>query len=218
IRLGESTSTDDAEGETTATADASALTDKQVRSALAAFVGDLDQVPSSVSAIKVDGKRAYTRVREGEQVELKPRRITIHGVDVLDTRPGGVFDVDLAVRCSSGTYVRAIARDLGAALGVGGHLTALRRTAVGPFTLDAARTLDQLADELTVLPIGAVARTCFPSYDLGAEQATDVGFGRKLTLTLTAEGPVALFAPDGAFLALYQQDGERARAVAVFPD
>ncbi len=219
IRLGFATTTDDAEGETTATTDASGLTEEQVGSRLAEFVGEIDQVPSSVSAINVDGKRAYARVRDGEQVELKARRVTIHAIDVVDTRAGdGWFDVDLSVRCSSGTYVRAIARDLGAALGVGGHLTALRRTAVGRFTLDAARTLDQLAAELVVLPIGDAARACFPSYDLGDEQATDVGFGRKLALTLPDTGPVALFAPDGAFVALYEQDGALARAVAVFSD
>jgi tRNA pseudouridine55 synthase len=218
IRLGVATTTDDAEGEKGDVTDASAVTDEQVRTALAGFVGVIDQVPSSVSAIKVDGRRAYARVRAGEQVDLKPRRVTIQGIDVRDVRRGATCDVDVNVRCSSGTYIRAIARDLGAALDVGGHLTALRRTAVGSFTLDAAATLDQLADELTLVPIEDAARACFPAYDLGEEQATDVGFGRKLAVTLPAAGPVALFAPDGTFLALYEQDGELARAVAVFTD
>jgi tRNA pseudouridine55 synthase len=217
IRLGVATTTDDAEGEPTSTVDASGLTEDLVRSRLASFVGEIDQVPSSVSAIKVGGKRAHARVREGEQVELAARRVTVHGIELVDSRVvGGGFDLDVSVRCSSGTYIRAIARDLGAALGVGGHLTSLRRTAVGPFTLDTARTLDQLADEMALLPIGEAARACFASYDLDQQQATDVGFGRTLALTLPGAGPVALFAPDGSFLALYEQHGELARAVAVF--
>ncbi len=217
VRLGVATSTDDAEGETTSRADASHLDRATVLAALAGFVGEIDQVPSSVSAIKVDGKRAYARVRDGEQVELKARPVTVHDLDVLDTYPAGaVFDVDIRVRCSSGTYIRAIARDLGAALGVGGHLTVLRRTSVGPFGLDETHTLDQLAEELRLLPIDVTARRCFPSYDLGQEQARDVGFGRKLEVTLPATGPVAVFAPDGSFLALYQQDGPFAKAIAVF--
>ncbi|MGI9156605.1 MAG: tRNA pseudouridine(55) synthase TruB [Marmoricola sp.] len=216
IRLGVTTSTDDAEGESTSTVDAAHLDEATVGAALAGFVGEIDQVPSSVSAIKVDGKRAYARVREGEQVELKARRVTVHGIDLRQTRPGEAFDVDVSVRCSSGTYVRAIARDLGAALGVGGHLTALRRTAVGRFGLDEAHTLEQLAEEMQLQSLDEAARRCFPSYDLSEQQAADVGFGRKLEVTLAASGPVALFAPDGSFLALYEQGGTLARAVAVF--
>jgi tRNA pseudouridine55 synthase len=125
-------------------------------------------------------------------------------------------DVDLEVRCSSGTYIRAIARDVGAALGVGGHLTALRRTAVGPFDLSRASTLDQLADDLALVPIADAARSAFPAYDLDEAGATDVRHGRKLTLALPDPGPVAMFAPDGEFLALYEQRGDTARAVAVF--
>jgi tRNA pseudouridine55 synthase len=218
VRLGISTSTDDAEGEVVGTVDASRVTDDEVRSVLAAMVGDIEQVPSAVSAIKVDGRRAYERVRAGEQVELAARPVRIHAIDVTGIRreePGAV-DVDLAVRCSSGTYVRAIARDLGVALGVGGHLTALRRTAVGSFDLATARSLDDLAEELVLLPIGDAARDTFPSVDLPAELAADVRHGRKLALGLDADGPHALFAPDGEFLALYEPDGDGARAVAVF--
>src|SRR3712207_1340016 len=124
IRLGETTVTDDAEGEVTARAPAGAVTDDAVRAGLAALTGEIDQVPSAVSAIKVDGQRAYKRVREGEEVELAARRVTVHRLDVLDIRrPGDVVDVDVDVTCSSGTYIRAIARDLGGVLGVGGHLT-----------------------------------------------------------------------------------------------
>jgi tRNA pseudouridine55 synthase len=215
VRLGVSTTTDDAEGEVTATADAGRLTGDAVRTALEAFVGDIEQVPTAVSAIKVDGKRAYARVRAGEEVELAPRPVTVHELVVRDVRTGaGVTDVDLSVRCSSGTYIRAIARDLGAALGVGGHLTALRRTAVGAFDLSVARTLAQLEDELAVVPIADAARASFPAYDLDADRARAVGFGRRLDLALA--GLTAMFGPDGGFLALYEPDDGQARPVAVF--
>jgi tRNA pseudouridine55 synthase len=213
VRLGATTTTDDAEGEVVATASTEAVTDDAVREALTRFVGEIEQVPSAVSAIKVDGRRAYDRVRAGEQVELAARSVRIDEITVREIRGD---DVDITVRCSSGTYIRAIARDLGERLGVGGHLVALRRTAVGPYTLDVAHTLEQLEQEFAVLPIGAAARQAFPSLDLDEEQATDVGFGRKLEIDLGQDGPVALFAPDGGFLALYTQDGELARAVAVF--
>ena len=217
VRLGVTTTTDDAEGEVVATTPAVAVTDQQVRDALAAFVGDIEQVPTAVSAIKVDGQRAYARVRAGEQVELKARPVTIHALEVHDQRVVGDWrDVDISVRCSSGTYVRAIARDLGAALGVGGHLTALRRTAVGPFTLDDARSLDELADDFAVLPIAQAARASFPAVDLDEEQARHVRVGRAIDITLPGPGEHALFAPDGEFLALYAADGGRARPVAVF--
>ena len=217
IRLGAVTTTDDAEGELVAHSPAGDLDETAVREALAGFVGEVDQVPSSVSAIKVDGRRAYDRVRAGEEVELAARRVRIERIDVLDVaREGDFTDVAVSVRCSTGTYVRSIARDLGERLGVGGHLTALRRTAVGAFGLDRAHTLDELAERFERLPLEEVARATFASYDLDEGQATDVGYGRKLALELGAPGPVALFAPDGTFLALYEQQGELARAVAVF--
>ncbi|ABL82690.1 MULTISPECIES: tRNA pseudouridine(55) synthase TruB [unclassified Nocardioides] len=215
IRLGVATSTDDAEGEVTATASAAGLDEATVRAAAAEFVGDLLQVPTAVSAIKVDGKRAYQRVRAGEEVALEARPVTVHELVVHEVRPAGdTCDLDVAVRCSSGTYVRAIARDLGARLGVGGHLTALRRTAVGPYGLDVAHTLDELGEELVVLPVAAAARAAFASRDLDDAQATDVRFGRALDLDLP--GLTAVFAPDGEFLALYEPRGGAAKAVAVF--
>ncbi|MCF6377204.1 tRNA pseudouridine(55) synthase TruB [Nocardioides KLBMP 9356] len=217
VRLGVSTTTDDAEGEVVAATPASSLQPDAVRESLEQQVGEIMQVPTAVSAIKVDGKRAYARVRDGEQVELKARPVTIHSLEVLDQRVvGDRLDVDIRVRCSSGTYVRAIARDVGAALGVGGHLTALRRTAVGPFDLSVARTLDELADDVAVLPIADAARATFPVLDLDDEQAAHVRFGRALDLELPSTGPVAVFAPDGEFLALYEQRGSRAKPVAVF--
>ncbi|SDR68939.1 tRNA pseudouridine synthase B [Nocardioides scoriae] len=217
VRLGATTTTDDAEGDLLVARPTGHVTDDDVRRVLAGFVGELDQVPSAVSAVKVDGKRAYQRVRDGETVELAPRRVTIHDLQVHDVRLGeDHVDVDLSVRCSSGTYVRAIARDAGEALGVGGHLTALRRTSVGPFGLEVARTLEELAESPGVLPIHEAARIGFPGVDLDDAQATDVRIGRRLDLDLGHPGPVALFAPGGAFLALYEQAGEQARAVAVF--
>ncbi|HET6651701.1 MAG TPA: tRNA pseudouridine(55) synthase TruB [Nocardioides sp.] len=218
VRLGAGSSTDDAEGELGESLSTEHLTEDDVRSAAGGFVGVLQQVPSAVSAIKVDGRRAYQRVRDGEDVRLAAREVTIHELLVTDVRrDGGWLDVDLSVRCSAGTYVRAIARDLGGALGVGGHLTALRRTAVGPFTLGDAHTLDELAEELSMMDISDVARRCFPTFQLDADGARDVGFGRALPVQLGhTGGPVAVFAPEGTFLALYRQDGDVAAPVAVF--
>jgi tRNA pseudouridine55 synthase len=213
ILLGTSTTTDDAEGEITATAATDGLTDEAIRHALTAFVGEIDQVPTAVSAIKVDGKRAYQRVRDGEEVELKARRVTVHELAV--TRIRGP-EVDISVRCSSGTYIRAIARDLGSALGVGGHLTALRRTAVGRFDLAQAHSLEELSDDLSLVPIADAARATFPGVDLDDEQAADVRVGRPLDLPLPGSGEHALFAPDGEFLALYAPTETGARPVAVF--
>jgi tRNA pseudouridine55 synthase len=215
IRLGASTTTDDAEGEVISTAGTGDLDEAQIRSALAAFVGDIQQVPTTVSAIKVDGRRAYERVRQGEEVQLAARPVTIHALDVHQVRPTGAgIEVDVSVRCSSGTYIRAIARDLGTELGVGGHLGALRRTAVGPFALEDAHTLEQVAEELTIMPIAEAARTCFASRDLGQAQAGDVRHGRQIDADL--DGLTALFAPDGEFLALYEPSHGTTRAVAVF--
>ena len=217
VRLGVATTTDDAEGEVLTATSAAHLSDDEIRAALATQIGDIEQVPSAVSAVKVDGRRAYARVRAGETVELPARPVTVHDIAVHRVeRYDDVVDVAVSVRCSSGTYVRAIARDVGAALGVGGHLTVLRRTAVGPFTLDDARTLEQLAEHLDVVPIGEVARRCFPSVDLVAEDADAVRVGRRLTTDLGAAGPVAVFDPAGEFLALYEQRGAVAAAVAVF--
>jgi len=216
IRLGESRHTDDAEGEVTATTPAGHLSEERVRTAAAAFVGDLLQVPTAVSAIKVDGRRAHQLVREGAEVELAARPVTVHELVVGAVRHvGDVVDLDVSVRCSSGTYIRAIARDLGAALDVGGHLTALRRTAVGEFDLSVARTLEQLEEEFGFVPIAEAARRSFPAVDLDARQAAGVRVGRRLDLELA--GTTAVFAPDGEFLALYEPSEQgRARATAVF--
>jgi tRNA pseudouridine55 synthase len=220
VRLGAATTTDDAEGEVVAAVSAADVDPATVRAVLSEFVGDIEQVPTAVSAIKVAGKRAYQRVRDGELVELEARPVTVHELVVHDVAPGPAddgpptLDVTLSVRCSSGTYIRAIARDLGARLGVGGHLASLRRTAVGPFDLAAARTLDQLGEEFALLPIADAARAGFAARNLDEAQAADVRVGRPLAIAV--DGLTALFAPDGEFLALYEPRGEVARPVAVF--
>ncbi|WP_224049106.1 tRNA pseudouridine(55) synthase TruB [Arthrobacter sp. NicSoilB4] len=235
IRLGESTVTDDAEGEVTATRSAASVTEEAVRTGVAALTGEIEQVPSSVSAIKVNGERAYARVRSGEEVKLAARPVTIHRFEVHGLRParGGealdvdVLDVDVTVECSSGTYIRALARDLGEALGVGGHLTALRRTQVGPYTLDQAHTLEQLAEELDVLEMSQAARALMPNRELSDEETTEISFGRRIAAGVAAgtpdaatpEKPAAAFAPDGTLVALLADKGSYAKPVLVFaPD
>jgi len=218
IRLGESTLTDDADGEVTGTADASAVTDRDLAAAVAALTGDLEQVPSAVSAVKVEGRRSYARVRRGEAVELAPRPVHVSAFDVLAVRrDSGRVDVDVSVACSSGTYVRALARDLGAALGVGGHLTRLRRTRVGGFDLSQAVTLDDLERDLRVVPLAEVAGRHFITHQATPEQAERVRNGRPLPdVRLDGPDPVAVMTAEGEFLALYEQRGTEARAAAVF--
>ena len=223
IRLGEATTTDDAEGEIVSARGAAGVTEEQVRAAIPQFVGLISQVPSSVSAIKVDGKRAYARVRAGEEFELAARRVTVSRFDLLAVRPGTpatgtepgdcaggvstlpVLDVDVEVDCSSGTYIRALARDLGAVLGTGGHLTALRRTRVGAFDLSLA-TLDEAALEAgrpaPLIGLAEVARRAFPVVELDAARADDVRHGRPLDLDVPAD--VTALVSDDVLLALYR--------------
>ncbi|MGL5808608.1 MAG: tRNA pseudouridine(55) synthase TruB [Nocardioides sp.] len=221
IRLGISTVTDDAEGQVVERRSAAAIDPAQVPDALAEFVGDIDQVPTAVSAIKVAGRRAYDRVRAGESVTLTPRPVTIHRLEVGGMRSGSAhdnefLDVDIQVRCSSGTYVRAIARDLGATLGVGGHLTALRRTAVGAFGLDRAATLEDLADRFALIDIAEAARTAFPVRIIDRAGEADARTGRPLDAALPEL--TAVLTEGGEFLALYRSatPGASARPVAVF--
>jgi tRNA pseudouridine55 synthase len=219
IRLGQATVTDDIEGEVTSTTPAGAVTDTDIRAALAALTGDIDQVPSAVSAIKVDGRRAYQRVRGGEEVALAARRVTISRLDVLAIRRAepDVVDVDVDVVCSSGTYIRAIARDAGAALGVGGHLTALRRTAVGGFTLAEALTLAELeerAPDVVNLPLAAAARRFFPQREAAAGEARVLSHGGPLE-PAGIDGPYAVFDPAGGLIAIVRERDGRARAEVV---
>jgi tRNA pseudouridine55 synthase len=223
IRLGQSTSTDDAEGEVTFTASAqdvsaARLTEHELAKAVAELTGEIQQVPPAVSAIKVDGQRAYKLTRAGAAPELKPRPVTVYEFTVTDVRPAGdgdLTDVDATVRCSSGTYVRALARDLGDKLGTGGHLTALRRTRVGGYGLDAAQTLDQLADRFEVMPLAQAAAAAFPRRDLSADEARRLAHGGRLAAT-GIPGPMAAFAPDGSLVALLAEQDGQARPLAVF--
>ncbi|GAB3522001.1 tRNA pseudouridine(55) synthase TruB [Arthrobacter monumenti] len=227
IRLGQSTITDDAEGDVTSETTAAGVDEAAVRAAVERLTGDIEQVPSSVSAIKVNGKRSYAKVRSGEEVKLAARPVTVSEFSVHGLRripagngtaagDGGEYlDVDVTVECSSGTYIRALARDLGGILQVGGHLTALRRTRVGPYTLDQARTLEQLAEELTVLDISTAARALLPVRELTTDEAAELSFGRRIAAGAGAE-TVAAFAPDGSLAALLENKDDAAKPVLVF--
>ncbi|MFE3174824.1 tRNA pseudouridine(55) synthase TruB [Amycolatopsis sp. NPDC059090] len=220
LSLGRSTTTDDAEGEPLDTDAApetlAAVTDEQIADGIAKLTGDIQQVPSAVSAVKIDGKRAYARVRAGEDVVLPPRPVTVHRFDVLGLRrEDDRIELDAIVECSSGTYVRALARDLGAGLGVGGHLKALRRTTVGPFTLARARTLDQLEEKPELsLDLDAAVAAAFPRRDLDAATAKAVQYGRRIPAG-GIEGTYGLFAPDGHVLALASDTEGVTRSVVV---
>jgi len=202
VAVGTATSTDDAEGEIVSVTDASAVDDAAIAAGMAALTGAIAQVPSSVSAIKIDGRRAYARVRAGEEVVLPARPVTVTAF-TLAARRGS--ELDVVVECSSGTYVRALARDLGAGLGVGGHLTALRRTRVGPFTLDHARTLEELEGEPKLsLSLDEAVATAFARRDLDAAAAVDITHGRPLP-PVGLPGTYGVFAPDGRALALVSE-------------
>jgi len=216
IRLGASTTTDDAEGSVLSEVDGSAVLESAVLDGVAALTGAIEQVPSAVSAVKVAGKRAYQRVREGETVELAARPVVVYRFDVLAFRREPLAtELDVLVDCSSGTYVRALARDLGAGLGVGGHLTALRRTQVGPFGLRVARTLDQLAEtpELS-LDLDASVAMAFPRRDVSGREALAVAHGGRLSAGGLA-GTYGVFDPDGHVIALARDEGSGANALVV---
>ncbi|MGV1010072.1 MAG: tRNA pseudouridine(55) synthase TruB [Dermatophilaceae bacterium] len=234
IRLGQASTTDDADGVVTATADVEALTPDAVTAGAAALTGRFEQVPSVVSAVKVDGKRAYVRVRAGEDVVLAPRPVAVHRFDVLGLATGtayrkdgsetGVLDVDVAVEVSAGTYVRALARDLGAALGVGGHLTRLRRTRVGRFAVDSAHGLSALEAAgpglLPLVSLADAARTQFPVHELTAEEAVGLSHGRRIGSACGPAGgvrtAVAGIGPDGRLIAMLDESAPQARAHVVF--
>jgi tRNA pseudouridine55 synthase len=214
VRLGVTTTTDDAEGEVTAEADGGAkqVSDEAIAAAMTALTGDILQVPSAVSAIKVDGVRAYKRVRDGEAVHLAPRKVTIASFDLVERR--GV-DLEVSVTCSTGTYIRALARDLGDALAVGAHLTALRRTRVGGFGIGQARTLEQLEKDLSLIPLAEAVAKAFPKVDVSEGEAERIAHGQRLVLELPA-GPTGVFAPDGSVVALVEDRDGVAQPICVF--
>ena len=217
IVLGASTTTDDHEGEILKTADTSSITDESIRRILATMVGEIMQRPTNVSAIKVDGKRAYDRARSGEEFELPARKVHISQLDILAIRrKESSLLVDIEVTCSAGTYIRAIARDLGAALGIGGHLNVLRRTRVASFTLENATDIAQLkAGSFTPLSIAEVARQTFPVRELGFDEVSELSFGRPLSPT-GGDAITAAMSPDNRLIALLQDSAEKAKPVAVF--
>lgn len=246
IRLGQSTVTDDADGEVLPQPDGAMrprdVSQESLRAAIVRLTGEIEQVPPKVSAIKVNGQRAYHLTRTGAAPELKARTVTVWRFDLLGVRPAGdLLDVDVDITCSSGTYIRAIARDLGAALGTGGHLTELRRRRVGPYTIDVARTLEQLAEHFEYIPLAQAAAEAFPSVRLDERETWLLSHGVKLTapwraqagrdpVALGAEGtmahstdpnlagrtPIAAFSPDGSLIALVAEQHGELQPLAVF--
>jgi tRNA pseudouridine55 synthase len=223
IRLGQTTDTDDADGEVIGRVPVLNIGEAELLRAVGALTGQISQVPPGISAIKVGGQRAYKLSRAGVAPALAARTVTVREFAVDAILPSGdVLDIDVRVTCSTGTYIRALARDLGAALGVGGHLTALRRTRVGPYLASQARTLDELAQDaeqaggLELIPLAAAAAAAFPRRDLTDAQARALGHGGRLEATGTGEEPVAAFAPDGSLVALLTDEQGQARSLAVF--
>ncbi|WP_062072846.1 tRNA pseudouridine(55) synthase TruB [Demequina sediminicola] len=225
MRLGQNTVTDDAEGDVVTTTDASAVTQADIASAVANLTGDIQQAPSAVSAIKINGERAYKRVRDGEDVEIPARPVTVHEFTITGARRVDAFiELDVRVDVSSGTYVRALARDLGAALGVGGHLTALRRINVGDFEVADAMTLEQLeaivdaGGEVPRLGLGAAGADILPVRALSEREARTLGFGQhfKDTTDFVYDGPLAGIGPDGDLIAVVRQVDGQVKSEIVF--
>lgn len=217
IRLGQSSTTDDAEGDLSEPVDATGPTRAQLDTAVAALTGEIAQVPSTFSAIKVDGRRSYERARSGEAVALAPRTVTVSRFEVVAERRDPPFvDLDVVVECSSGTYIRALARDLGSSLGVGGHLTALRRTAIGPFHVEDAVSADAITAEALHRPAG-VAERLFPRIPLTDEQVTALTQGKKLTVEAPDADVGAAVAASGRLVGLVSVRAGIARVLVNFP-
>lgn len=224
IRLGQSSSTDDAEGELSAPAESAsiaAIDDGAVTREIAALTGEIEQIPSTVSAIKVDGKRAYARARAGETVELKSRTVTISNFQLEGVqRSRENIDIDVRVACSSGTYIRALARDIGASLGVGGHLTCLRRTRIGPFTVSDASELDGLVVADSMIAPAHAARTLFPVAILDDERARALGHGQRIDSRdlPVVDGPIAALTEQDRLIGLVELRDGVVRSLVNFPD
>lgn len=226
IRLGASTITDDKESEFLSVASTEALeniTDAQIESALNAFRGAIQQVPSSVSAIKVDGERAYAKVRSGDEVKLAARSVTISKFEIIGeprrlvAEDNSFIDLDVVVDCSSGTYIRALARDLGAALGVGGHLTALRRTRIGKYSVDQAQSLEKLESKaLFVLDMSVAAKQQFQIRNLSEQDVIDIRHGKRLKANGEGDQPFAGIDADGNLIAMLTVSGKDVKSLVVF--
>ena len=217
IRLGIATTTDDAEGEAISQATTREITQAQIYEELREFRGHIQQRPSSVSAIQVDGKRAYARVRAGEEVELAPREVTIHDCEVLsitDIPDLDVIDIEVRVVCGVGTYIRAIARDLGAALEVGGHLTALRRTRSGAFTL--MKSLEELEEHPQVIDITSAIRQVFECVEIDEEQTVKALHGVRIPAPTSARGTVGVLGADGNAVSLCEVKNDELVPLVVF--
>jgi len=220
IRLGATTDTDDADGQVETVTDAGALDPAAITAAIADLTGEISQVPSRVSAIKVAGRRAYDLVRAGEEVELAAREVTVSRFEVLGTRRvDGYLDLDVVVDCSSGTYIRALARDLGAALGVGGHLTALRRARIGPFGVEGAASIDDLGTTPLRAPaeVGTAVLGAFP---VSADEARDLRHGKRLlgAAARLERAPAAAVDPAGALVGVVERRGEDVKSVMNLPE
>ena len=220
IRLGAATDTDDAEGRTTSTTDAATVASERIAEQITALTGRISQVPSTYSAIKVDGRRAYDLARAGEQVELKSREVTVSRFDVLSERREGPFiDLDVVVDCSSGTYIRSLARDLGSALGVGGHLTALRRTRIGPFDVARAAAIDALGESPLLAPAAAAADV-LGRFDVSADEARDLRHGKRLpgAATRLTASPTAAIDPEGRLVGIVERRGADVKSAMNMPE
>lgn len=221
IRLGFATTTDDVEGEPLSeSADTSAITDEAIAAAISPLTGAIEQVPSSVSAIKVDGRRSYDRVRSGEAVKLAARAVTVSAFEIVEVRRDAGLELDVRVECSSGTYIRALARDLGAALAVGGHLTSLRRTRVGPFSVSDAGQLDDALMSSLLAP-ASVASRLFDTVQLTADELIALTQGKRIAphaaAAISSKQPVAALAPDGRLAGLVSLTSGTARVLVNFP-
>ena len=213
IRLGETTQSDDADSPVEQAIDACSISTLEIDQAIKQLTGEIEQIPSSVSAKKIDGKRAYDLVREGKEVQLKPKLVTIHSFERLGEPvvSGQAVEVEVEVRCSSGTYIRALARDIGTELKVGGHLTALRRTDISEFKVSDATAMEQ---EPVVVPMIQAATSLFPATEITSEQETDLRHGKRIVLDSAASNLAAT--REGALIALIESVGSEYKSMAVF--
>lgn len=211
IRLGQVTTSDDAQGEITSTSDTSNVSDQEIRDFLATQIGRIMQVPTKVSAIKINGQRAYDLVREGKEVDIPARQIDIYKLDVIEIKHGEFLDIEISVECSAGTYIRSIARDLGSSLGVGGHLISLRRGLVAPFLLSDCSAIESPV----IRPLAGEISKVMRVRDVDLQEVKELSFGRALSASRT-DGPVVALAPDGQVAAILENREHGAQPVAVF--